>query len=585
MLEESYKDKSSQLDEKLFELQALFDLSKTLNSSLDLKTILDTVLLTPMGRMLIGKGMVLISEDGRAFAMATLKGLPTDLIGTTIEVDDFPAEPMFVRDVKSVTWRAFLEKHDMELVIPIKYQTRNLGVISFGKKIVGKPFSDSEMEYLSSLSNIAASAVQNALTYEDMRRLNRRLDRKVQELNTLFEIGKELNATLETDKIVNLLAYAIMGEMMVQRCLIFLKEEDRIRLAASKGLRKEDESALIGDDKLLAFLATVQQPLAIEEDDEDSEPLHGLLADRLVAVIPMRIQNETRGVVVLGEKITKQPFQSDELDFLTTLGNLSMISIENARLFEETLEKQRLEEELLIARDIQKRLLPKACPELENYALAAINLSSRQVGGDYYDCIEMDRHRYALCIADVSGKGVPASLLMANLQAGLHALVQTGLRVEEMVAKINNLIFQNTAYDKFITFFLGILDLRDNTLTSVNAGHNPPFLFHADGSYELLEQGGLLLGMMPDVPYEKEMVTLRPGDCLVMFTDGVSEAQNGRGEEFGEERIERCVQEHLGGSAQGILDTLIKAVGDFSKGQPQTDDITVLLLKMLQGNL
>ncbi|HEX9652924.1 MAG TPA: SpoIIE family protein phosphatase [bacterium] len=569
-----------QLDEKLFELQVLFDLSKTLNSSLNLKNILDTILLTPMGKMLIGKGVVLISNGGKGFVIDTLKGLPKSLLGHAIEIDDLPSDPQYVDQVDPAPWQAFFLKNGIELVIPIVHDQKKLGLIGFGKRILGKEYTDSDLDYLHSLSNIAATAVQNGLIFQELKDVNRQLDKKVQELNTLFEIGKELNSTLETEKVVNLLAYSIMGEMMVNRCLVFLNINGAMTLKLNKGYQSEQDLQAANDSEFLAHLMTLERPLILKEET-DNALVSKFKKLAISVVVPMRIQNETKGVVALGDKITRNKFVKEELDFLTTLGNLSIISIENARLFEETLEKQRMEEELLIARDIQRRLLPDSCPKIAGFDVAAVNIPSRQVGGDYYDCIRLNDGHYAFGIADVSGKGVPASLLMSNLQASLHALLNTGLNIDEVTHRINNIIYRNTSIDKFITFFLAVLDPIERTLRSVNAGHNPPYLFHQDGSFQTLSDGGLLLGMMPNMPYAVQTVNLLPGDCLVMFTDGVSEAVDASDEEFEEKRIEACVLENQKLPAEQVLQRLIKAVKDFAEGQPQADDITALVIKVL----
>jgi sigma-B regulation protein RsbU (phosphoserine phosphatase) len=568
-----------QLDEKLFELQALFDLSKALNSSLNLKNILDTILLTPMGKMLIGKGVVLISNGGKGYEIDTLKGLPKSLLGQTIEIDDLPTQPQYLAQLAPTPWQAFFLKNGIELIIPIVHDQKKLGLIGFGKKILGKDYSDSELDYLHSLSNIAATAVQNGLIFQELKEVNRQLDKKVQELNTLFEIGKELNSTLETDKVVNLLAYSIMGEMMVNRCLIFLKIGDSMTLKLNKGYQSEQDLHITTEAEFLNELLALEAPLILSESEHPLTAKFKKLA--IAIVVPMRIQNETKGVIALGDKITRNKFVKEELDFLTTLGNLSVISIENARLFEETLEKQRMEEELLIARDIQKRLLPDSCLTIPNYDVASINIPSRQVGGDYFDCIKLNDGQYAFCIADVSGKGVPAALLMSNLQASLHALLNTGLTIDEICFRINNIIYRNTSIDKFITFFGAILDTQTRTLTSVNAGHNPPYLFHKDGSFETLTEGGLLLGMMPNMPYTVQTVQLQSGDGVLMFTDGVSEAVNIDEEEFEEKRIEACIQKNYSKPAAEILQIIIKEVKEFSQGLPQADDITMLVLKVL----
>ncbi|NIR48872.1 SpoIIE family protein phosphatase [candidate division KSB1 bacterium] len=570
----------TELDEKLYELQALFDLSKALNSSLNLKEILNTILLTPMGKMMIGKGTVLVASDSDKFVIEALKGLPKSNLGTSVQIDDLPLNPEFIDDLRPTPWQAFLKKNDIELVIPIIHDDKRLGLIGFGKKILGTRYADSELEYLSSLSNIAATAVQNGLIHDQLKAAKRQLDKKYQELNTINEIGKELNSNLlDPEAVVNLLGYSIMGELMVNRCLIFLNANGKMTLKLNKGFQTEEGMKLTTDETFLRELSHLHQPINIE-DEEDGELLGKLQESGVRVVVPMRIQGETKGVIALGEKITKSPFLKEEIDFLTTLGNSSIISIENAILFEERLERQRLEEELQIASDIQKQLLPDSCPQIEGFQIAASNVSSRQVGGDYYDCFKIDDTRYGFCIADVSGKGAPAALLMSNLQASLHSLVTTGLEIDKITARINELIYENTSYDKFITFFLGILDVETKTFKSVNAGHNPPYLFHSDKSFQTLQEGGLILGMMPNVQYKTETVNLKSGDCIVMFTDGVSEAMNTEEKEFEEKRIEACIQETYELSAEKIMQSLKTAVKEFSKGMPQADDITMLIVKV-----
>jgi len=277
-----------------------------------------------------------------------------------------------------------------------------------------------------------------------------------------------------------------------------------------------------------------------------------------------------------------QKYSPTDLEFLFSLGNLAIISLENARLFKEAIEKQRLEDELLIAKEIQRGLLPATLPEVINFDLAATNISSKQVGGDYYDVIPLPDNRYVVAIGDVSGKGTPASLLMANLQAMIRALVPLGLSLSDLTARVNDLICENTGTDRFITFFWGILDAKLHTMTYVSAGHNPPFLFHAGGAVERLDKGGIILGIMKaTVPYQEGEVAFGVGDVLILFTDGVSEAMDVNGEELGEEPIEKSVREHLNDPAGTILSHIVDVVKAHSRNAPQSDDITLVVAKAI----
>jgi sigma-B regulation protein RsbU (phosphoserine phosphatase) len=339
--------------------------------------------------------------------------------------------------------------------------------------------------------------------------------------------------------------------------------------------------------ELLSILTKVKVPVTVEEmivtGSTDPRPVLGSLG--LHAVIPMALQGQVRGVILLGEKLNRDPFTSADFEFLSALGNLAIISLENARLFKEAIEKQRMEDELLIARDIQKGLLPSVLPVVPGIDIAAANFSSKQVGGDYYDVVPLDEHRYILAIGDVSGKGTPAALLMANIQATIRALVPLQLSLSELTARVNNLMCQNTGGNKFVTFFWGALDHRSRTLRYVNAGHNHPYLLHSDGSMERLDKGGMILGVLETlIPYEEGEVELRGGDLLVLFTDGVSEAMNPANQEYGEDRLEAMVRGAGDQDARALIEAIHKDIQVHAAGAPQSDDITMMVIRFLASS-
>jgi phosphoserine phosphatase RsbU/P len=576
---------SRKLDEKLMELHSLFELSQTLNSSLNVTSILDNLLLTPMGKMMIGKGIVLLqTSSSKKFSVKSLKGLPNTSIGQEIVFNHLIEEPTLVKALAGQhnEQLEFFTARNIELLIPIRKGLDHiLGLVGFGKKLSGQPYIQAELDFLRSLSNIAATAIENSLMVLQLQDVNRRLDKKVQELNTLFDIGKELNSTLNADKIISLLSYAIMGEMMVNRCIVFIKKDDHLEMVSSKGQRSDSELEIFHHTLLLDALKDVDESLNLQHVGTPEPWQQIMIAAGLRVIVPMQLHAETRGIIAIGEKLMKAEFDQDELEFLYTLGNEAMICLENARLFDEMLEKQRMEEELEIAREIQQNLLPKRCPDMNGFDISAINIPTQQVGGDYYDCMELSNQRFCLAIADVSGKGIPASLLMANMQASLNATMDVERPLNEIVAKINQMIHKNTGYDKFITFFCSILDTANRQLISVNAGHNPPYLFHPDGSFQVLEKGGLLLGMLPNIRYQQETTTLNSGDWIIMYTDGVSEAKNAADDDFNERRIESTVREHLNSSAEEMRNHIYEGLRAFTLGAPQSDDITMIIIKVL----
>jgi sigma-B regulation protein RsbU (phosphoserine phosphatase) len=259
-----------------------------------------------------------------------------------------------------------------------------------------------------------------------------------------------------------------------------------------------------------------------------------------------------------------------------------MAALENERLFTEEIEKKRLESEISIALEIQKNLLPKEPPITENFDIYGFSLPTYQVGGDYFDYIKIDENRLLLAIADVSGKGIPASLIMANTQAALRVLARNKIDPVSIANQINSLLYENTSPDKFVTCFFGVLDQTNNQFTYLNAGHNPPYLFKSDGTMHELHEGGLILGFMEhDFGYNTGNVKLESGDLIIMFTDGVTESHNIAHEEYGEQRLLELIKEVKHHNSFDIAQAISADVKKFAGNCPQFDDITTIVLKCL----
>jgi sigma-B regulation protein RsbU (phosphoserine phosphatase) len=570
---------SKDLTERLLELQSFFEISQALSSSLDLHAVLDQVLLASMQRMMSSKGIFLLHKGNNCYVVELLKGLPDALLGQTLTIGSVPPRHFLTTelDKDDHPWVDFFHGSDIYFLFPVHFRDSSLGLLGVGGKSSSASYSEAEIAFLSSLVNISAANIAMSLAYEELRQVNLRLDRKVQELNTLFDIGKELNSTLDAKKIMKLLGYALMGQMLIQRYLILVERDDLTRLIEAKGCPAL-EAEFQRDHSLWRLLGEINHPYVLGQAAGNA--IDARLRDAgFAAVVPMLSQDTTRGIIALGNKLSGKPYLDDELEFLSTLGNQAVTSLENAWYFDEALEKKRLEEELALAREIQQKLFPKTLPEILGYEIAARNLPTKQVGGDYFDVIQIDGAHFGLSIADVSGKGMPAALLMSNLQASLHALIAEVPSMTTIVEKINNLIYRNTEPSKYITFFYGLLDIDKNAFTYINAGHNAPFLIRADKSYQRLDKGGLPLGLLPNMAYEQDTVLLYPGDCMVFYTDGVTEAGNQQEEEFGEQRLQLAIDESIYASAGELLQEIAARVEDFSRGLPQADDITLMVVK------
>jgi sigma-B regulation protein RsbU (phosphoserine phosphatase) len=288
-------------------------------------------------------------------------------------------------------------------------------------------------------------------------------------------------------------------------------------------------------------------------------------------------QIETIGVLYVDSANIGGGMSPEQIDAFDTLASEAAMAIYNAKLYKESQEKRKLDEELGIAREIQQALLPAPDISLPFVSAHSLNLSCREVGGDYFDYFDMDGGRLGFALGDVAGKGMPAALLAAMLQGIFCAQTLLNLPLPKMISNINCSLAKRGTGNRFVTFFFGILDAEGNCTYS-NAGHNPPFLIRPDGSLQELTEGGVVLGLFPDAVYEANTIRLQPGDHLVLFTDGLLEARNIGGEEFGEQRVRDLLQKNAKAVSSTILHRLQEELALFSAMTPQHDDITMMVL-------
>jgi len=561
-----------------FDLRAIFETSQLLSSSLDLEFVLSNLLRTAMGKLLVTKGAVLLFNPLRsAYNVASVMGISglskdDELVLGQLDLEHTMHEESVPDALKEL---------GIKLVFPVAFGHREIGLIGLGAKFTKQEFGEQELEFMASLVNMSSAAVHNSLMVEELKIANRDLDAKVQQLNTLFDLSQEFNSTVGRSSLVKLLTFALMGQLTVTKHVYLIKSvskddegEAAVQIVTHKGIRKD-----VLTPRVIEALSHIEE-MCLLDGKELPEGCEPLAEAGVNMVLPIRHKGETGAILCLGPKMTGKDYEPDEVEFLYALGNLAFVSLQNSYLVDEQIEKERLEEEMRLAREIQERLQPSSLPDFESLETASLALPSRHVAGDYFDAIKLDDDRILYAIADVTGKGVPASLLMSNLQACLRVLVPLDVSIEEGTAHMNRVITENTGFDKFITYFHGVYDRRDRSFKYVNAGHNPATVVRKDGSLELLEKGGLLLGVMAGMPYESGSITLGEGDVLAMFTDGVTEAMSPDGEEWGEERLEPLLVELKDKSAQEILDGVQEAVAEFTDHAPVlSDDLTMIVIK------
>ncbi|MFN8589389.1 MAG: GAF domain-containing SpoIIE family protein phosphatase [Candidatus Eisenbacteria bacterium] len=401
--------------------------------------------------------------------------------------------------------------------------------------------------------------------------------------NVLRQLGRDLQTTIDLDDLLVRTVRTLTEALLLRSAYVVAvtREGPVSRAGAGEPL---DEEAMRQLAQIAARLDAHVPVFRLADPVDglrraDRELLVGRLGCELL--LPLRWRGETLGVVLLGEKLTRTDYTSEDVTLLTSLVSQMAVSLQNALLLRDRLQVARLEEELHLAQQIQRTFLRSEFPAMPRCEVHAVNLPSRQVGGDYYDVVACEDGSFLVAVADVAGKGVPAALMSSMLQAALRTHARSSEDVSTILRNINALVYRSTAVHQFATFFLARVDASGRRLTFCNAGHNWPALVRRDGTTKFLERGGLLLGVLEDITLEHEDVALEPGDVLIAFTDGISEAANVEGELFGEQRVAEIVRAlDCPLDARGIAARLLHEVDAHLGTEEAQDDRTLLVLRV-----
>jgi serine phosphatase RsbU (regulator of sigma subunit) len=397
------------------------------------------------------------------------------------------------------------------------------------------------------------------------------------QMRALIKAGRELAGHRPLEELFPLIMDLTMEAVAAGRGVLMTIEGDelRVRVARGEGFKisstvrdrvvKNKESLLVRD----ALLDTgLKSQMSIVQ-----QKVRGILA------VPLQTNDRVIGLLYLDSPKAIREFTREDLNLLTVMANVAAIRIEHARLSEVEEAERQMAKDMEQAAQIQARLLPSAPPVVAGLDIAGKTVACRTVGGDYYDFLKFSDGRVGMLVGDVAGKGMPASLLMSSLQARVQVLFEDGGDLANKIARLNKTTCQNCPENRFITFFMAVADPVSGELIYVNAGHNPPLLVRASGPFEMLEGGGMILGILPKAGYQERRAALATGDVLVLFSDGVTEAPDPRGEEFGEQRLADLVRSLRDRPASEIVEQIHKAVVAFSEGAPAADDITVVVAR------
>ena len=379
------------------------------------------------------------------------------------------------------------------------------------------------------------------------------------------------------EAIQNLTVTAAMGHFVVSRCALYLCGPRGLYLAHGRGVRPEVEAAPIPPEDARQALEVLTRALAVAELPEG--PLRRRLERaRLALAVPLAAAARVEGVLAIGERASEMPFSEEDREMALALARQALVALDNARLQRVREEKLRQDRELQIAREIQASLLPPRPPELAGFEVAAESRPCYEVGGDSYDWIPLGAERIALVIADVAGKGTPASLLMASVHAFVHAIAGTATPVQ-VIERLNRFLLARTQTSRFVTLVYAELDAATGRLAYVNAGHVPPYRVARDGTVSRLLEGGPAPGLLAEASYDVGELRLEPGELVAMVTDGVTEAMSPDEQEFGDDRVCETLRAMTGASAPAVLQHLVSAAETWAGGGGFSDDLTALVLK------
>ncbi len=390
------------------------------------------------------------------------------------------------------------------------------------------------------------------------------------QVNALLEITQAINNNLPEDSLYKIYEFTLRANLNIQRLALYVLDEEwqcKIDFGTEQGC---------ADQELPEDLLALKELSSIDSDRGD-------VFGEFTHILPVQHKDRTLAIVFISgiERRQDDVTEASNLRFIQTLSNIILVAIENKKLARQQLEQESLRKELEIASDVQHFLFPESLPYGPRLKVEASYLPHDRIGGDYYDYIPLNKNQFLLCIADVSGKGIPAALMMSNFQASLRTMVRQTGNLREIVEELNFQVLENAKGEKFITFFVCIYDHTLKTMAYINSGHNPPLLIHNDGNHEWLTEGSTVLGAVHPMPFINEgFITDLDDFVLFCYTDGLTETLNEEDEEFGEERLAAFFDEHSTRDLKMIHQDIIIALDEFKGTKNYRDDITLLSCKI-----
>lgn len=442
----------------------------------------------------------------------------------------------------------FLVKGKINIAVTVPLVDESYFGILIGKKLDKKPYSEFDKIALQMFILLLDHTYQSFINQKREKELNFQLNHRILQLNSLIDTGIEISKLQKSTTLLDLTLEraTALTNASKGRIKIFKDEKLVSEIIFPKGIKKEN----IKEYKSWLSTEVTFDPFKYKLTLYDKESRNGII-----------------------------DFDFTDEVLLNAFARQVYSAMENEFLHKEALEKESIQKELSVAGAIQKKLLPDKIHKIPGYDVAGINIPSKEVGGDYYQCIKLEDGRIALIIGDVAGKGVPAGLLVSTLDACLEAYLDMNIPLSEMAVKINKIIYKSSPIDKFITFFIAVLDPKSGDLDVINAGHNPILLLRKNGTLDKINAGGVAFGMFDmGLPFEGEKLKINKGERLLLYTDGIPEAMNKKEEEYSDERLENFFIKEKPVKAETFINNIVADVKKHTGDTPQSDDITALYL-------
>ena len=464
------------------------------------------------------------------------------------------------------------------------FDTQGATMITDGTQDAPEPEATIALNSSDRTTSGLLEAIEGARTQPD-EDAPKRVARQSDLLALISKVGVTLLASATLNETLRQIVALVFEAVPADRCLLMMRDEGSEELKVAVA-RLRDREGEVGEIRVSRSVVeeVVGKGRSVLTSDAQHDPRFAgstmtIQNIRSVLAVPLGVGEKVFGIIYADSPIAEGRFSEDHLKVLTTLASVAAIRVENARLLEEQMDRERLEHELQLASEIQQRFQPTAPPIVEGYELQGISFPCYEIGGDYYDFIEREDGRLVIALGDVSGKGTAAALLMSSLHAAVHAQASANHSLGETITAVNRYLSENTPSNRFVTLFYAELDPQTGALSFLNAGHNPPIIVHAAGTVEHLASGGLPLGIKADAVFREGRTQLQHGDVLVIYSDGISEAVSPSDEEFGATRLYEVISHNMEASAAGIRDRIEAALTKWSQGTPASDDITLVIVK------